>query len=200
MEKHNHSHDIEITTPSTVFTFISKYTFQFSLWFILFILVPIYLIITKNPEIVDKEVIEDGFVMLIVKLLINLIVFLVYLFMNYLVLVSSVVEFSDKLKLLLSSKIIRLERHQITFIPAIESFQKDPIKLPSNLLELLVVEEHLEKQPATVVEFTFISKDAPPLTFFSTKDAVLAEKIDQEIANFYQIKLTEKLKDRSTWE
>jgi hypothetical protein len=50
MQKYNYRHDIEITNPSTVSTFVLKYTFLFSLWFMLFIAAPIYAILTYHIE------------------------------------------------------------------------------------------------------------------------------------------------------
>jgi hypothetical protein len=200
MQKHNDYHDIEITTPSTVVLFELHYIFLFSLWFMIFIFTPLFLIFIKEPEAINNQGIEETFSIIIIKLFVNLLVFIFYLLANYLFLASLIVRFEDRLTLLRSSKIIRLEKHQITFIPTRESFQKDPVKLPDNLLELLVIEDNLRKLPGSLVDFIFISKDAPPLTFFSSKDAILANKIDQEIADFYQVKLTEKLFDRSTWD
>jgi hypothetical protein len=195
MQKQNHYHDIKITTPWTVSAFVLNSIFLFSLS-IFFICVPPYLVFMESTEVINEEIVEDGYVLFIIKLLINILVLIFYLASNYLLLGNIVVQFLDKIKLLLSSKTIRLESDQIVFIPTIKSFQREPIKLPSSLLELLVVGENLAKQPATLVNFIFISKNAPPLIFFSSKDVKLAEEIDLEIADFYQIKLTEKLHSR----
>jgi hypothetical protein len=144
---------------------------------------------------------ENEFSVFFNSVILTLIAVIIFFYLYFLPLTHLFFNTAYKLKLLLSSKTIRLENDQIKFIPAISFFQKDPIILPRNLLKLSVEEKHIKYKPVWLIEFRFISQDAKPLIFFKIKDISLAKKIDQEIADFYQIKLTEKFKIQSnTWE
>jgi hypothetical protein len=202
----NHHHDIRITTPWTVFTFIGSLIISFCSWFTFFVLIPIVSIGAYNrahPQnlFLESWFPENEFSVFFNSVILTLTAVIIFFYLYFLPLTHLFFNTVYKLKLLLSSKTIRLENDQIKFIPAISFFQKDPIILPRNLLKLSVEEKHIKYKPIWLIEFRFISQDAKPLIFFKIKDISLAKKIDQEIADFYQIKLTEKFKIQSnTWE
>jgi len=194
MKPNNHFHDIKITTPWTVFSFVSYLIISFSAWLTFFVFIPIAFVLDLN-KYPSENLFQGNEWSVFFKWLLLIIVLLVLFFRIYYVLfVDMLFSAADELKLLLSCKIIRLESHQITFIPAIRFFQKKPIKIPKNLIQLSLKQQHIKYKPTWLVEFRFIVQDVKPLIFFKLKDITLAKKIGQEIADFYQIKRTEKFK------
>jgi hypothetical protein len=206
MKKHQHHHDIKITTPWTVFTFVVSLTLSFGSWLGFFVFIPIIYFWGSNGANSSSIPSESGFSgnefsVFVQSFLLILIVLVIYLYLNYRLLGTICFKAVDEFKLLLSSKIIRLEKHQIKFIPTIKFFQIPPIKLPPNLIELKVVEKDIKYQPVCLIKLSFISQNTAPLTFFNTRDKSLAKRLDQEIANFYQVKFTENFQAQNdNWE
>lgn len=206
MKTINHHHDIKITTPWTIFAFVVSLILSFSCWLGFFVFIPIIYFLDSNGANSSSITSESGFSgnefsVFVQSFLLILIVSAIYLYLNYRLLGTIIFKTVDELKLLLSSKVIRLEKHQIKFIPVIKFFQKTPIRLPSNLIELKVVEKDIKYQPVYLIEFSFISQNTAPLTFFNTRDKSLAKRLDQEISDFYQVKLTENFQaENDNWE
>jgi hypothetical protein len=159
-----------------------------------FVFIPIVVVVVLDLNRAPSESLFSGNEWFVFLKWALLIIILLVLFFSHILSPPCRYAPADELKLLLSSKIIRLENHQIKFISMISFFKKN-IKLPKNVLELKIEEKSIKYQPTWLIEFRFISQDTAPLTFFKTRDKSLAKKISKEIADFYQIKLTKKFKN-----